>query len=408
MHQPAIQSPNFGFLAEHGAHLLDFAGRAERYVLDDPNTTLIKLRQLAEELAELAAAYTNIHPEREDGFSDLLRKLKRKHIVSREIADIFHGIRKAGNAAAHEGAGTRQEAVGQLKLARRLAVWFHQAFRDPDFRPGPFVLPPTPPKVSKALKAELDQLRKARWDSERRADETEDALRKAVREQEAAEARAASMFAELEAALELAEETEARQAELMAAHRARVEALQAQAEAASSEEQDATRAQAQAATDRFDLTEGEARECIDAQLRARGWEADSIVRTWENGARPQAGRNQAIAFCPTGSDYADYVLFLGETVAAIIEAKRRNIDLRQALDDAASYSAGYEIQAEEVLPEASGAYRVPLLFASNGRPFVGEDDVLHGVWYRDVRSTTSGSAQERWPTPSELADLLRP
>ena len=38
-------SPNFDFLAKHDPLLVRFAAQAERYVIDDPNTALIKLGQ---------------------------------------------------------------------------------------------------------------------------------------------------------------------------------------------------------------------------------------------------------------------------------------------------------------------------------------------------------------------------
>ncbi len=152
------------------------------------------------------------------------------------MASIFHEIRKSGNAAAHEGDGSRQEAVSQLKQARRLSVWFHQAFRDPGYRPAPFVLPPATPEVSPALKAELEKLRKARWDAEREADETEEALKQAEREREEAQAKAQAMFAELGTALALAEETEARREALAREHAETVARLKAGADAASDAE----------------------------------------------------------------------------------------------------------------------------------------------------------------------------
>ena len=44
-------SANFGFLAEHDEQLVRLAALAERYFADDPNTSLIKLRQFSELLA---------------------------------------------------------------------------------------------------------------------------------------------------------------------------------------------------------------------------------------------------------------------------------------------------------------------------------------------------------------------
>ena len=50
--RPGPASPNFGFLAEHDPLLVHYGSQAERYVFDDPNTALIKLRQFAEVLAK--------------------------------------------------------------------------------------------------------------------------------------------------------------------------------------------------------------------------------------------------------------------------------------------------------------------------------------------------------------------
>ena len=60
MAAPAYTSPNFAFLAKHDEVLVHHAALAERYVFDDPNSALIKLRQFGELLAQHAAAYTGI------------------------------------------------------------------------------------------------------------------------------------------------------------------------------------------------------------------------------------------------------------------------------------------------------------------------------------------------------------
>ena len=49
-------STNFGFLAKHDRHLARLAGFAELYCSSDPNTSLVKQRQVVERLAQLAAA----------------------------------------------------------------------------------------------------------------------------------------------------------------------------------------------------------------------------------------------------------------------------------------------------------------------------------------------------------------
>ena len=58
MTNPPIQTANFGFLAKYDAQLARLGALAERYFGDDPNTSLMKLRQFAELLAQLTAAKT--------------------------------------------------------------------------------------------------------------------------------------------------------------------------------------------------------------------------------------------------------------------------------------------------------------------------------------------------------------
>ena len=49
----SVPSANFAFLADHDPLLAELGSRAERYFAADPNTSLIKLRQLAEARGEV-------------------------------------------------------------------------------------------------------------------------------------------------------------------------------------------------------------------------------------------------------------------------------------------------------------------------------------------------------------------
>jgi type I restriction enzyme, R subunit len=55
--------------------LVRHAALAERYVFDDPNSALIKLRQFAELLAQHAAAYAGVAVEAHESQRDLIDKL---------------------------------------------------------------------------------------------------------------------------------------------------------------------------------------------------------------------------------------------------------------------------------------------------------------------------------------------
>ena len=136
--------------------LVRHAALAERYIFDDPNSALIKLRQFGELLAQHAAAYTGVAVEEHESQRELIDKLWDRQIINAQISQLFHGLRKSGNEAAHQHTGDRREALHQLQMARKLAVWFHKSFGgDPNFKAGPFVPPPDPREAERGLRIEL-------------------------------------------------------------------------------------------------------------------------------------------------------------------------------------------------------------------------------------------------------------
>ena len=133
----AFASPNFAFLVTYDAVLVRHAALAERYIFDDPNSALLKLRQFGELLAQHTAAYTGIAVEEHESQRELLDKLYDRQIINAQISQVFHGLRKVGNEAAHQHSGDRREALHQLQMARKLAVWFHKSFGgDTHFKTG--------------------------------------------------------------------------------------------------------------------------------------------------------------------------------------------------------------------------------------------------------------------------------
>jgi type I restriction enzyme, R subunit len=77
------------------------AAFTERHLFDDPNSTLTKLRRLSELLAQHAAAYAGIVVEAPASHRDLIDKLWDHQIINAQVAQLFHGLCKAGNEAAH-------------------------------------------------------------------------------------------------------------------------------------------------------------------------------------------------------------------------------------------------------------------------------------------------------------------
>ena len=152
------QPTNFGQLRAHDEQLLRLGLLAEKYFPEDPNTSLLKLRQFAELLAQLTASRLGQFTSTEESQYDLLRRLQDGGYLPREVAQLFGEVRRTGNAANHALADDHRSALATLKLCWQLGIWFHRTFKDQAFKSGPFQ-PPTPPVDESAdLRAELQRL----------------------------------------------------------------------------------------------------------------------------------------------------------------------------------------------------------------------------------------------------------
>lgn len=409
MSSKQFQSPNFNFLATYDDVLVRHAALAERYVFDDANGALVKLRQFAELLAEHCAAFGGILVEERDSFLDILDKLWNSKIVGPQVSQLFHGLRKAGNDAAHNNAGEKRDALHQLQMARKLAVWFHKSFgRDKKFSPGPFVPPPDPSHANSELQDELDRLRneltKVKQESEG-ALSTEEARKHQLREYEKA---ANEAYEELNTALELAEESEKQLQEERSHFQEKLATLQSEVSSQPKEIREAAIATAFDNDSEADLDEVATRRIIDSQLKDAGWEADSEAIRYSKGTRPVKGRNLAIAEWPTENGPADYCLFVGLKPIAIVEAKRKNKNVCSAIEQSKRYSRGFVNESEDDSPGGPwGEYKIPFLFSTNGGPYLRQIAEKSGVWFLDGRqSTNHPRALESWYSPEGLSQLL--
>jgi len=402
MSDTTIKSPNFSFLESHDHLLVTLAAQAETYLFSDPNTSLIKLRQFVELLARQTSAYAGIYSTPDEKLTDLLERLKSKGVLSPEVAQLFHGIRKIGNQAVHQHTGARREALYQLRMARTLAVWFHRSFKKPDFKIGPFVPPPDPAGAESVLHVELERLRRELIEYRHQTVAEQAAF------QEEAEARIKAAYTEMAAALELAGETEEQSRAEQERFQQQIRTLQAAAAARSDPETEATVRQAQTAAQHLDLSEADTRTLIDAQLREAGWDADSKEFTYRNGARPRKGKNIAIAEWPTANGPADYLLFAGLQPLGVVEAKRKTKDVPGSIEQAKRYSRGYTLQNDQLSPGGPwGAYHVPFLYATNGRPYLAQIQTKSGIWFLDSRIATNHPRPlNGWHTPEGLMALL--
>jgi len=119
--QPGSAS-NFAYLRVHDAQLMRLGLLAERYFAEDPNTCLLKLRQLTEALAQLTASRVGLFTTADEKQPDLLRRLQEHGILPREVASLFHEVRRAGNDANHKLAGDHRSALLALKLSWQLGL----------------------------------------------------------------------------------------------------------------------------------------------------------------------------------------------------------------------------------------------------------------------------------------------
>ncbi len=386
--QPA--NANFGFLGRHDPQLARLPALAELYCHRDPNTALLKLRQFVERLAQLTAARHGIDAG-DANLGALVHELSRRRAVHPDVIQSFHYVRALGNQAAHEMRGTTGEAIHALKAARRLGAWYHRAFFERGFKPGPFVAPKPPPDPAAALRERLAEVRSELAAERQRATGAEERAALEEEQRRAAKAEARAAAGDVEAALALAEESE-RQSERF---RARLAALRAAGGERSAEERRQLAERAREAAAVVDPDEAETRRHIDLQLRQAGWQADSDELRHGRGARPQKGRNLAIAEWPTATGPADYVLFRGLTPLAVVEAKRRRKNVASAVEQAKRYSRGFELGELKSNGGPCGECRVPFLFATNGRPYLRqlkEENIAERPRARSTGPTpTSGS-----------------
>ncbi|MDD5388918.1 MAG: type I restriction-modification system endonuclease [Gallionellaceae bacterium] len=397
----ASRQTNFAHLGAHDEQLVRLGMLAERYFAEDPNTALLKLRQLAEALAQLIASRVGLFTGPEEKQIDLLRRLQDHGILPREVAVLFSEVRRAGNAANHRLDGDHRGALTCLRLTWQLSLWFHRTFKDAGYQSGPFV-PPAAPADENAelqselahLRGELEQYRVAHHDTAQRLDAT----------------RAQAQQTEQERAFWEALAAEAEAAKFVLTQR--LETLQAEAAAQPGPVIAQYVTAANSAATRIQINEADTRKLIDAQLAAAGWTADSIKLSYAKGARPQKNKNLAIAEWPSETGPADYVLFVGLTPVAVVEAKRKNIDVSAALQQAKRYSRTFLPSPETDLPEINwgeeGAYRVPFAFSANGRPYLRQLATKSGIWFCDLRRAENLShALDGWHTPEGLKALIK-
>ena len=350
---------NFSFLESNWPELSKIGQLAERNLYDDTNTAFLKMGIFSEIIVQYILAMENIpEPEgHENTASNRIILLKQNGLLPYEISEILYVLRQRRNDAAHSHYESESVAQAMLQFTYQLAVWFMRTYKSFMFKPDDFFLPENE-SIS------IEELKK---------------------QNELVEQRAQSLEQELE---------KLRSAPLVT-------------NAEERKENSAKSAQ------QLKKTEKQTRLLIDEQLKKAGWEADSDEITYSKGVRPSPGRNMAIAEWPTNSfvgknGYADYALFMGMQLVGIIEAKKESKDVSSDLDyQCKEYAQNIKREHEEYVCWNSDKYKVPFLFATNGRPYLKQLKTKSGIWFLDVRfESNAPKALPNWFSPMNLREML--
>ncbi|WP_350634633.1 type I restriction-modification system endonuclease [Pseudoalteromonas sp. GW168-MNA-CIBAN-0100] len=401
---------NFDFLKHHDELLLRLAQTAERCFAPDPNTTLVKMRQLGEALAQNVAARVGVDFGHDVKQVDLLRELDYTLKLDERIKDAFHVIRKLGNTANHDfTSSSHRDALKSMQLGHALSVWYHKLYGDKTakgFVFTPFVKPQDPSIEVRELEEKLHELEVERQRSTERLKIAEQ-LKQIEAEKAAAERkRSEQMLADSQTWEQIATEQEA----LLAEYKDKMVKAnimymaQFNAKDKQAQQQEIQRVEKSA----FQLNESETRVLIDEQLAAAGWLVDSVNLKYSKGARPVVNENRAIAEWPTKSGPADYILFMGLTPVAVVEAKKSAKNVYGAIDQAKRYAKDLEPNPSFELDAIWGDFKVPLTFATNGRSYLKQLEQESGIWFLDVRDNAHRrKALKGWYSPHEIKGYLK-
>jgi len=403
-----VSISNFEFLKRHDELLFKLAETAERCFVPDPNTTLVKMRQLGEALAQDIAARIGIKYDRNIKQIDLLRELDYKLKLDPTVKDAFHIIRKYGNDANHQfNSSTHRDALTVLQLAWKLSCWFHKIFGgNKNFKAGVFVKPQDPSVGLRELEERI-RIMEAEQSKATERINTAEKLREAETEKLKIETERAILMTEERSVWEaIAEEQEQQLTQLKqhqeTTNKNHVVEFTAQPAKVKAETIKAIEKSP------FEMNEAETRLLIDEQLRESKWIVDSENQTYGKGTKPEKGYNKAIAEWPTKTGPADYVLFIGLTPVATIEAKKGAKNVYSAIDQAKRYAMGLSNRNELEISDTWGDYKVPLVLATNGRPYLKQLEQESGIWFLDVRDNTNQRrALQGWYTPQEIKTYLK-
>lgn len=93
---------NFKFLETEFPVLANFGNLAEQYCYTDPNSCLMKLGMIGETIVNLMFTYDKIPIPYDNSAVNRINVLSSEGLLTRDLTDILHALRKVRNKAVHE------------------------------------------------------------------------------------------------------------------------------------------------------------------------------------------------------------------------------------------------------------------------------------------------------------------
>ena len=353
---------NFAFLKTYWPDFAQIMEFAESYVYTDPASSKNKSGLFVELMVREILRIENIpEPETENTNYNRIKLLKNNGLLPYDVSQWITQVRLSRNDSTHENKATEQDALLVLGFTHHIAVWFMQVYGDGTFESPVFIKPELPKKVPDYTRLVLNQ--------ERKIEEQQAIIEKLTKERES------------------------------------LKVMPPQATLTRQERQESSAKAIRNAR----LTEDETRKLIDDQLKKVGWEADTKNLRYSKGTRPQKGRKIAIAEWPVNSaknadDRADYALFVGEQLIGIIEAKAYEKSVYAIIDNQChDYAKNIKKEDEQYCLGLWQNYKVPFVFATNGRPYLKQIETESGIWFQDLRKVSNIPCPlQGWYSPEDL------
>jgi len=316
------KSLNFEMLRRKWPEIADLGTMAERYVHDDPETALVKMRNMIESVVRWIYREERLPQPIRPNLFDLIEGDAFQSIMHSAVLQKLNILRQYGNKAAHGDKCDRKQSLWLLKEAWLISSWLYVRYDHGNPEECEQFTPP--PVTTQDLSAEA--LKKK-----------EQELAKACAELKAAEEREIAILRELQQQKEQADELNAR-----------LEAI---------------RKKNQQAVSVLDMNEAETRRrLIDARLRDANWDISDDGTDTAEVSQEEDTLDQPTK---TGRGRADYVLWDdNHKPLAVIEAKSSQVDAEKGRQQAKLYADWLEHEHGQR----------PVIFYTNGYDLYVWDD----------------------------------